>query len=113
MEARGLAAGQLTAYEENCDKRYLDHFVELFFQECLQHCKNAFVFIPVSSCFLIIGIVAALHWAPFHSKTLKKPAFICSFFLSLILVSINVGQIIAVIVPMINSNSAPHKGSVL
>ena len=80
-----------------------------FNEHCLAHCKSAFVGIPLASCFLILGIVAALQWAPYHHKTLKKPGFIAAFFFSLILVSINIGQIVSILVPMINPNATPDR----
>jgi hypothetical protein len=95
-------------YRRQCDEGYIDTFTEQFYEHCLNTCQSAFVGIPLASCFLILGIVAALHWAPFHSKTLKKPGFIFAFFFSLILVSINVGQIVSIIIPLINPNAAPN-----
>ena len=93
----------------DCNEDYLEAFSEKFYKDCLVNCKPAFVQIPVASCFLIVGIVAALHWAPFHHKTLKKPGFVSAFFISLILVAINVGQIFSIIIPMVNHNALPDK----
>jgi len=63
----------------------------------------------VASCFLILGIVGLLHGKPFNKKTLKKPKFVFAFFFSLILVSINLGQIISIIIPLLNSNASPNQ----
>ena len=83
------------------------NFNTKFNDGCLGHCKSAFTTIPIVSCFLILGIVAALHWAPFHKKTLKKPGFIIAFLFSVILVAINLGQIVSILVPIINPNASP------
>ena len=50
-----------------------------------------------------------LHSKPFNKKTLKKPGMVFAFFFSLVLVSINVGQIVSIIVPMINPNASPDR----
>ena len=68
---------------------------------------SAFLGIPLASCFLIFGIVAALQYAPFNSRTLKKPGFVFAFFFSLILLSINLGQMITIVIPLINPNASP------
>lgn len=100
---------KVARYRRQCDENYLESFTEQFNENCLNNCKSAFVQIPLASCFLILGIVGALHWAPFHSKTLKKPAYIFAFFFSLILVSINIGQIITILITIINPNASPNR----
>lgn len=108
-EHKATLIDKVSRYRRQCDENYLESFTEQFNENCLNNCKSAFVQIPLASCFLILGIVAALHWAPFHSKTLKKPGFIFAFFFSLILVSINVGQIVSIIIPIINPNASPDR----
>jgi len=110
-EHKATLIDKVSRYRRQCDENYLDSFTEQFNENCLNNCKSAFVQIPLASCFLILGIVAALHWAPFHSKTLKKPGFIFAFFFSLILVSINIGQIVTIIIPIINPNASPDRVS--
>jgi len=100
---------KVSRYRRRCEETYLESFTDQFNEHCLAHCKSAFVGIPLASCFLILGIVAALQWAPYHHKTLKKPGFIAAFFFSLILVSINIGQIVSILVPMINPNATPDR----
>lgn len=108
-EHRASVIDKVTKYRRQCDETYIESFKDQFYENCLNNCRPAFVHIPLVSCFLILGIVAALHWAPFHSKTLKKPGFIFAFFFSLILVSINIGQIVSIIVPIINPNASPNR----
>lgn len=110
-EHKATLIDKVSRYRRQCDENYLESFNEQFYEVCLNNCKSAFVGIPLASCFLILGIVAALHWAPFHSKTLKKPGFIFAFFFSLILVSINVGQIVSIIIPLINPDASPVRVS--
>ena len=47
--------------------------------------------------------------APFHNKTLKKPGFVFAFLFSVVLVSINIGQIVSIIIPIINPNASPDR----
>jgi len=96
---------QITTAE--CNEDYLDSFTDKFYDQCFFNAKAAFVSIPIVSTFLIIGIVLCLHWAPFHAKTLKKPAFMLAFMFSLVLVAVNIGQIITILVPIINENASP------
>lgn len=106
-QAKSLA--MVMRYRSNCNEDYLDSFNDQFHEQCLKKVKTAFVQIPLVSCFLILGIVAALHWAPFHNKTLKKPGFVFAFLFSVILVSINIGQIVSIIIPIINPNASPDR----
>lgn len=108
-EHRSALAGKVTKYNRQCSDEYLSSFTETFNESCLNSFKSAFIHIPLASCFLILGIVAVLHGKPFNKKTLKKPGFICAFFFSLILVSINIGQIISIIVPVVNPNASPDR----
>ena len=108
-EHQAQALDAVTRYRRKCNENYLSSFTENFHDICLGHCKSAFVQIPLGSTFLILGIVAALHWAPFHKKSLKKPGFVFAFLFSVILVSINIGQIVSIIIPLINPNATPDR----
>lgn len=93
-----------------CRENYLQSFSDMFHEQCSNFdAKAAFITIPLVSAFLISGIFLCLHWAPFHKKTLKKPAFMVSFLFSLVLVAVNLGEIITIIVPLINDNASPDK----
>jgi len=94
-------------YRSDCQEHYLETFTDQFYNICMANTKSAFVSIPIVSSFLIIGIVLCLHWAPFHKRTLKKPGFMLAFLLSLVLVAVNIGQIITILVPLINSHASP------
>jgi len=98
---------KVISYRSDCQERYLDTFTEKFYSICMANTKSAFVAIPIVSSFLIVGIVLCLHWAPFHKRTLKKPGFMLAFLLSLVLVAVNIGQIITILVPLINSHASP------
>lgn len=110
IEVRSQVIDKVSKYNRQCTDEYLSSFTDLFNEVCLDTYKSAFVHIPLASCFLILGIVAVLHGKPFNKKTLKKPGFIIAFFFSLILVAINIGQIISIIVPVINPNASPDRG---
>lgn len=104
---RARIANELAKYQQECHQDYLEVFTDKFYDQCMANSKSAFVMIPIVSSFLIIGIVLCLHWAPFHKRTLKKPGFMLAFLLSLVLVAVNIGQIITIIVPLINKNASP------
>jgi len=98
---------KVVSYRADCQERYLETFTEQFYTVCMANTKSAFVSIPIVSSILIVGIVLCLHWAPFHKRTLKKPGFMLAFLLSLVLVAVNIGQIITILVPLINSHASP------
>jgi len=94
-------------YKEQCAENYLESFTDMFYDKCFFNAKAAFVSIPIVSTMIILSIIMCLHWAPFHKKTLKKPVFMLALLLSLILVAVNIGQIITMIVPLINAHATP------
>jgi len=104
---KGRIQSELQRYRTSCHEEYLESFSDSFYKMCMTNTKSAFVSIPIVSSVLIIGIVLCLHWAPFHKRTLKKPGFMVAFFLSLVLVAVNLGQIITIIVPLINEDASP------
>merc|ERR1712147_105581 len=71
-------------YKQQCAENYLESFTDMFFDKCFFNAKAAFVSIPIVSTMIILSIIMCLHWAPFHKKTLKKPAFMLAFLLSLL-----------------------------
>merc|ERR1711953_1155491 len=98
---------ELIRYRTECQEDYLESFTKMFNEYCMSNTKSAFVTIPIVSSFLIVGIVVCLQWAPFHKRTLKKPGFMFAFLLSLVLVALNIGQIITILVPLINEHASP------
>lgn len=98
-------------YKAQCAENYLESFTDMFYEKCFFNAKAAFVSIPIVSTMIILSIIMCLHWAPFHKKTLKKPAFMLAFLLSLILVAVNIGQIINMVVPLINAHATPDSVS--
>lgn len=107
-EHKNQIRAQVEAYQEDCLGNYLDAFTEKYTKACMDGYTSAFLGIPLASCFLIFGIVAALQYAPFNNRTLKKPGFVFAFFFSLILLSINLGQMITIVIPLINPNASPN-----
>jgi len=106
-EHKNQIRASVEKYKDECTQNYLDSFSEKYTKACMDGYTSAFLGIPLASCFLIFGIVAALQYAPFNSRTLKKPGFVFAFFFSLILLSINLGQMITIVIPLINPNASP------
>lgn len=106
-DSRALVQASYMKYQADCAEDYLESFTDMFYEKCFFNAKAAFVSIPIVSTMLILGIILCLHWAPFRKDTLKKPAFMLALLLSLILVAVNFGQIITMIVPLINANATP------
>lgn len=61
------------------------------------------------STLLVLAVVFLLNYEPFNAKTLKKPTWVFAFLCSVILVAVNIGEIIAIIIPVLNRNAGPRK----
>jgi len=101
------ALGKVEQYRKNCDLDYRKNFNQIFEEYCIGELRQAFVTIPLVSTILVLCIVFLLQYEPFNSKTLKKPTWVFAFLFSVILIAVNVGEIIAIIIPVLNKNAGP------
>lgn len=101
-------------WQRDCGPESLDRFTDTFRQYCMTYTKSSYHFTPIASCILIGAIIWAIQYSSkvkLLKQVFEKSGVVIAFLFSLILTGLNIGQFVAILVPIWNSDARVQKSS--